>query len=207
MRIDQLGRNARSLQPMHNLSHLLQILNHRPILAMDLAYSRRVHLQSQLARNGVLPDHGQDLDFRWVGWRELGSRELEVFREEAEAVGAGLGGAHPDVGVRSVFDAAGAHEVFVGFGEDVVHSVSAHERRGTEGHLELFAGTVVVAEGLRTTFRDRDCEERGDFWGIQVIECGIDMPAVETSMGEIVGFGDGVLVELSVVGMHELEVL
>ena len=207
MRIDQFRRNPRSLQSMHNLSHLLQIINHGTVLAMDLAHSGGVHLECELPGDGVLPDHGQDLDFLWIRGRQLGSRELEVFGEKAEAVGAGFGGAHPDVRVRSVFDAACAHEFFVGFGEDVVHSVSTHEGSSAKRHLELFAGAVIVAESLGTTLGDGDSKKRCDLWRVKVIEGGINVPAVEASMCEIVSFWDGMLMELSVVGMHELEVL
>ena len=192
---------------MHDFSHLFQIVNHGPVLAMDLAHGGRVHLQCELPGDGVLPHHGQDLDFRWIRGRKLGGRELEVFGEKAEAVGAGFGGTHPDVGVRSIFDAACAHEVFIGFGEDVVHGVSTHEGSSAKRHLELFAGAVIVAESLGTTLGDGDCKKRGDFWRVEVIEGGINVPAVEASMCEIVGFWDGMLVKLSVVGMHELEVL
>jgi len=60
--------------------------------------------------------------------------------------------------VRSVFDAARAHEGFVGRGEDVVHGVSAHERCRAEGDLDFVAGAVVVAESLCSAFWHADGE-------------------------------------------------
>ena len=206
MRIYEPRRNPRPLQPMHNLPHLLQIINHHTVFEMDLAHSRGMDLQRQLARDGILPRHGQDLDFLFVDCGELRVGKLEALGDNAEAVRARFCGAHPHVRVGRVFDAAGAGEFLVGGGEDVVHFVAAHKGCGAEGHLKLIACAVIVPKGLRAAFGNRDSQQRGHFWGIEIVKCGVDVPAVEARVGEVVGFRDCLLVEGSVMRMLEFEV-
>lgn len=54
--------------------------------------------------------------------------------------------------------------------------------------------------------RDGDGEEGCHFGGIEVVERGVDVPAVEACVGEVVLGGNGVLVEFLVVGVHEGDV-
>ena len=54
--------------------------------------------------------------------------------------------------------------------------------------------------------RDGDGEEGRHFWGVEVVERGIDVPAVEARVGEVVLGWDGVLVEFLMVGVHEGDV-
>ena len=51
-----------------------------------------------------------------------------------------------------------------------------------------------------------DGEEGRHFWGVEVVERGVDVPAVEARVGEVVLGGNGVLVEFLVVGVHEGDV-
>ena len=85
-----------------------------------------------MARDGVLPRHGEDLDLLGVDGRELGGREFAGFGVEAQTVGAGLGVAHPDVRMSRVLDTARSDKFLVRGGKDVVHFVPAHESRGAE---------------------------------------------------------------------------
>ena len=105
-----------------------------------------------------------------------------------------------------VLDPAGSDEFLVGGGKDVVHSVPAHESRGAERDVQFVTCAVVVAEGLAAAARDGDGEEGRHFRRVEVVERGIDVPAVEARVGEIVLGGNGVLVEFLVVGVHEGDV-
>ena len=58
MRIYQLRTDPRPLQLMHNLPHGLQIFDDLAASQVDLAHGGRVHLQGELASDGILPDHG-----------------------------------------------------------------------------------------------------------------------------------------------------
>ena len=108
--------------------------------------------------------------------------------------------------MRGVFDAAGADEFLVRGGEDVVHFVSAYKGRGAERDIQFVARAVVIPQRLSAALWHRDREEGGHFWGVEIVERGIDVPAVEARVGEVVLGGDGVFVEFPVVGVHELDV-
>lgn len=102
---------------------------------------------------------------------------------------------------------AGAHEVFIRVGENVVHSISAHESRRAEWNLQFVARAVIIAQCLCSSFWDTDCEQRCHFGRVEVVECRVDVPAAEAGMSQVVRLGDWVLVECLVVGMLELDVL
>ena len=203
VRIHQPRRNPRPLQPVHNLPDRLEIVNDVAICEVDPADGAGVDLQGQLARDGVLPRHGEDLDLLGVDGREVGGAQLAGVGVEAQTVGAGLGVAHPDVRMGCVLDPARSDELLVRGGQDVVHSVPAHESRGAERDVQFVARAVVVAEGLAAAARDGDGEEGSHFWRVEVVERGIDVPAVEARVGEVVLWGNWVLVEFLVVGVHE----
>lgn len=206
MRIHQLGTNTGPLQPMHNLPHSHQLINHFATLKMDPPYRRRMDLQRQPTRDVVLPNQRQDLHFRRIDRREKLVGEFKGVGDEAEAVGAGFGAAHPDVRVRGVFDAAGAGELLVRGGEEVEHFVSACKGRGAERDVQLVARAVVVAQRLAAALWDRDREEGCHFRGVEIVEGGVDVPAVEARVGEVVVGGNGVFVEVPVVRVRELDV-
>ena len=134
--------------------------------------------------------------------------EFEVIGVEAQPVRLGFSRAHPDVWVRRVLDAAGAGELLVLGGEEVVHFVTADERRGAEWDVEFIARAVVVAEGLTASLWDRDGEEGGHLGRVEegAVKRGVNVPAVEARVGEVILFGDGVLVEFPMVRVYEGEV-
>ena len=111
--VDETRTDARALQAVHNVAHGRQVVNDLAGVAVDLADRGRVDLQGERAGDRVLPRHGEDLDLVRVDRRELGVGQFEVIGVQAEPIGAGLGRAHPDVGMWCVLDAAGAGEVFV----------------------------------------------------------------------------------------------
>ena len=51
--------------------------------------------------------------------------------------------------------------------------------------------------------RDGDGEEGRHFGRVEIVERGVDVPAVEARVSEVVLRWDGVLVEFLVVGVHE----
>ena len=206
VRIDQPWRDPRPLQPVHNLPDRLEIVDDVAVREVDPADGAGVDLQGQLARDGVLPRHREDLDLLGVDGREVGGAQFAGVGVEAQTVGAGLGVAHPDVRMGGVLDLARADEFLVRGGQDVIHSVTAYESRGAERDVQFVAGAVVVAEGLAAAARDGDGEEGSHFWRVEVVERGIDVPAVEARVGEVVLGGNGVLVEFLVVGVHEGDV-
>ena len=206
MRVHQPGRDPGPLQPMHRLPHGPQIVHDVPVGEVDFAHGTGVDLQGQTAREGVLPGHGEGLDLAGIDGGQVAGREFEGVGVEAQAVGEGFGRAHPDVRVGRVLDAARAGQLLVRVGEDVVHFVAAHEGGGPERDVQFVAGAVVVAEGLAAAGRDGDGEKGGHFGRVEVVEGGVDVPAVEARVGEVVFRGDGVLVEFLVVRVHELDV-
>ena len=113
VRIHEPRRDRRPLQPVHNLPDSLEIVNDVAVSEVDFADGAGVHLQRQLARDGVLPRHGEDLDLLVVNGREVGGREFAVVGVEAQTVGAGLGVAHPDVRMGRVLDPTRSDEFLV----------------------------------------------------------------------------------------------
>ena len=206
MRIHQLGTDTGPLQLMHHLPNRLQIINHVAVRQVDLAHGGGMHLQGQLARDGVLPYHGEDLHLGGIDGGQVRVGEFERVGEEAEAVGTGLGGAHPNVWMRGVLNAAGSDEFLVCVGEDVVHFVSTHKGRGAERDVQFVACAVIVAQCLSSSLWHGDREEGGHFRRAEIVERGINVPAVEARVAEVVFFGDRVLVEFLVMGVHELDV-
>ena len=132
VRVHEPRRDPRPLQPVHNLPDGLEIVDDVPVCEVDFADGAGVDLQGQLARDGVPPRHGEDLDLLGVDGRELGGGEFAGVGVEAQTVGAGLGVAHPDVRMGRVLDPARSDEFLVGGGKDVVHFVPAHKSRGAE---------------------------------------------------------------------------
>jgi hypothetical protein len=110
MRINQLGPNAPSLQPIDHLPHLLQLL-HLPTLRPQLALlplhplrkriddqlvdRRGVDLKVESAGDGVLPQGRESLDLVLSPRREFGEGDLFGLGDEAETGREGGGGGHP----------------------------------------------------------------------------------------------------------------
>ena len=158
VRVNAPRRNARPLQRVHDVAHGLQVVDRRAVSQMDGTDGARVNLQRELARHGVAPGQGEDLDLRGVDGREGGEGQFEVFAEEPEAVGEGLGARHPDVGVGCVFDEGGAGEFLVGGGEKRVHRLAGDEGGGAEGDGgDGVAAVVVVEDGLAAAGGDLHC--------------------------------------------------
>ena len=65
---------------------------------------------------------------------------------------------------------------------------------------------VIIDEGLTATLRHGDGQEGGDLWRIEIIQSGVNVPAVKAGMGEVLLGGDRRLVEGAVVRVLEGEV-
>lgn len=207
VRIHQLRRDAGALESVANLSHLLQILHHRPIPQVQLFNSRGMDLERETASNRVLPHHRQDLDLPFVNLGQRRPRQLQAIRVHPQPRRAGAGIRHPDVRVRRVLDLCGSRERLVLVRQDVVHSVAAHERGSPEAHTQLVAGAVVVAQGLGTAAGHRDRKQRGHARGMELVQGGIDVPAEEPGDMVLLLRGHGELVERFVVRVFERDVL
>lgn len=72
--------------------------------------------------------------------------------------------------------------------------------------MEFVACAVVVAEGLGAALGDFDGHEGGYAGWVEVVECGVDVPAVEAREVEVFVRGDSGLVEGFVVRMFEGDV-
>lgn len=206
-RVDQLRCDAGPLQPVDNFSDLLQVLDDSAVCQVQLLNRRWVDLQSELASHRVAPRHWQDLDLLLVDRRELGVRQLAAFRDHSETVGARLGTRHPDVWVRRILDLCGASELLVGVGEDVVHLEGADEGGAAAGYAHLVVASVVVAKLLELGLGDLDRHERGNPGSVQVVQGGVDVPAVEASSVTIIVPADGVVMEGLVVRVLQGDVL
>ena len=106
-----------------------------------------------------------------------------------------------------VLDPAGAHEGFIGVREEVVHVISTDEDSRAERDVHFLARAVVVAERLPATGGDADGHEGGYAGRVEVVEGGVDMPAVEAGVCKVILFGDGVFVKGLVMGMDQGDVL
>lgn len=108
--------------------------------------------------------------------------------------------------MRRVLDARGARERLLGGRQARVHGVAGDEGGGAEGDDEGVVGAVVVADGLEAAGGDADGEEGGDDGRGEAVQGGVDVPAVEAGVGEVVGGGDGGGVEGAVVRVAEGDV-
>lgn len=205
--VDVFWRNARSLDLMHHLAHSFQIIDDGAVGEMQLANGRGVDLNGQLAGDGVLPCHGEDLNLVLLDWWELVEWNLETVGFDTQPIGAGLGTAHPDIRVRRIFDLCGADEFLVLGAENVVHCVTGNESGGSQWNIKLLTGAIVVAADLAATSRDLDGEKSGDDWWCETVQGSIDVPAVEAREVEILGFRDDGLVESLMMRVLELDVL
>lgn len=165
-RIDELGRDTRPLQPVHNLPDLAQILNHGPVGQMQFLNGRGVYLQRQLPRDGVPPRHGQDLDLVLLNGRQLGVRQLLAFGHHAQPVRARPGRGHPDVRVRRVLHFCGARKLLVGLGKEIVCTVRAHKGGAASGDRRLVVAPVVIAQTLGWALGHLDGHERRHARGV-----------------------------------------
>ncbi|CAG9936837.1 unnamed protein product [Clonostachys rosea f. rosea IK726] len=202
-----LGSNARSLQTVDSLANLGQVINDGAIGQMKPPHSRRVDLKVQLPRHGVAPAHGEDLDGLGVDGREVGLGELLALRDEAEPGGAGLGRRHPDVRMGGVFDLGGAGKLLVLVREDVVHGFTVGESSSSKGDGHLIARAVVISQCLRAARGDADGKQRGRHGGREIIEGGINVPAVEPGEVEVLCVWNCSVMECPVVRVPELDVL
>lgn len=55
MRVDIRGADSRPLQPVDNVADGLEVIDRRPVRAVNPTDSRRVDLQGELAGDGILP--------------------------------------------------------------------------------------------------------------------------------------------------------
>lgn len=102
-----------------------------------------------------------------------------------------------------VLDLAGAHEGFVRVREDIVHVVTADERGRAEWDIHLLARAVVVAERLPAASGDRNGHEGGYAGRIEVVEGGVDVPAIESRVCKVILLVNRVFVKGLVVGVDE----
>lgn len=115
-----------------------------------------------------------------------------------------MGGGHPDVRVRRILDFASDSKALQFLGENVEHGGSRDESGGAEWDFEFIASSVIVSESLRIAAGNVERIESGDFrWG-EIVEGSINVPAVESSVSEVVFWWDDGLVEGAVVRMLEL---
>ena len=174
---------------------------------MDLSHSRGVNLQCQLSRDRILPGHRQYLNFASINGGEFRLRQLAIIRVQAEAIGAGFRTTHPDVRMSCILDAAGTDEFFVFIGEDIVHAITADECCGPEGDVQFISRLVVIAKSLASAFGYGDSHQGRHFWRVEIVQRGVDMPAVEARMRQVILLGDRVLVEFPVMRVDEFDVL
>lgn len=104
------------------------------------------------------------------------------------------------------FCAAG--EGFVFWGEEVVHFLAGHEDRApARDGGEFVACAVVVAESQRGGLGDMDGHEGCDPGRVEVVERGVDVPAVKARYVSVVLVRDRVGVEGFVVRVLERDIL
>lgn len=77
----------------------------------------------------------------------------------------------------------GAHcEALVLRRHDVKHCLAGDESGGAEWDRELVSGVVVIPDGLHWAFWDGDAVQRSHARRVVFVECGVDVPAVETGV-------------------------
>ena len=52
-----------------------------------------------------------------------------------------------------------------------------------------------------------DGEKSGHFWGVEIVQCCVNVPTVEAGIFQILLFWNGVFVESAMVGVFECDVL
>jgi hypothetical protein len=206
MRVDILWRDGRPLNVVHNLANPLKIVDDGSICQVQFPDGRRVDLDREFASDRVPPAHGQDLNLLHLNWREIGHWDLKAVRNHAQPVGAGLGAAHPDVGVRCVLDLCAADKCLVLFAEAIVHRVSRDESRGAQWDVKFIASTVIISACLPSPGRDFDSQQRFDNRRRKSVQRRVDVPAIKTREIEIISLGDTGLVEGLVVRVLQRDV-
>jgi len=207
MGVDVLSRDSRSLQAVNQISDLLQVSHHFSIWQMNSLDSAGMNLKRKVPSDGILPAHGKDLDVCFVDRRQLRKWELKTIRDHAEAVGAGLGGRHPDVWVRSVFHLCATDKLLVLFAQHVIHSLSRDESGGSERNVHLLTSPIVESKSLASASWNLDSKQRCDLWRVEGIKCSINVPSVESSRCQILHIRNSFLVKLLVVWVDKCDVL
>ncbi len=207
VRVDVLGRDAGTLESVHPLADLGQVLDDGAVGEVKSAHSRGMDLQREFPRHGIAPAEGQDLRVLLAVGRQLVDGHLQTLREQAETVGPRFGRAHPHIRMGRVLDLRPARECLVFVGQRVVHRVSRHEGRRAERHVQFVARPVVVATGLTPTTRHLHGEKgRNDGWRKRAVQRSVDVPAVETREVQILVIRNGRGMERPVVRVSQLEV-
>lgn len=159
MRIDVLRGDSRALELVHDIANLLEVIDDGAVLEMDLADRTGVDLKSQVASNGVLPAHRQNLDLGLLEGRELLILQLKAVGDHTQTGGARARRRHPDVRVGSVFDLGGADKFLVFVGKNVVHVLAGNESCGAERNVHCLIAAIVVKKSLATALRDADSHQ------------------------------------------------
>lgn len=74
-----LRRDGRPLELVDNVADAGQVVDHRSILEVDFAHHGRMDLQCVLVREGILPDHRENLDVLGIALREVRVRDFLAF--------------------------------------------------------------------------------------------------------------------------------
>jgi hypothetical protein len=154
----------------------------------------------------IAPAHGQDLNFFLLYLGEFVQRHFFALRDETQAVRTRLCAAHPDIGMRCVFDLCAEDELFITGGEEVVHCVARHERRRAQRHRHLLA-RVLISNRLRAAARNPGREERRGHRRSQSVQRRVNVPSIESGEVQIVLFRNYCCVEGPVVWVSQLDVL
>ena len=114
------------------------------------------------------------------------------------------GGGHPHVRVRGIAHAGAHGDALQLAGQYVEHGLARDERGRAERDGELVAGAVVVAADLLRALRHGHRVQRRHFRRGELVQRGVDVPAVEAGRAAGLIFGRNVgLVEGMVRGMLE----
>ena len=108
--------------------------------------------------------------------------------------------------MRGVFDFGRQGKFLLSRRQKVEHLVTRDEGGCAQRNLQGLRGVVIVTESLRAAAWDAHGKEGGHHGRIEVVKCGVDVPAVEAGEIEVIFCWDGRPVEGLVVRMLECDV-
>lgn len=218
MRIDQLGGDSGSLHLVDNVTDFLKVLEVSSVgiqstftvgarwewVDNEFLDTTGVDLEMQVASDRVLPADREDFDLLFLPRRQLLQWQLQPLGFDSQTSRHSVGRGHPDIWVRRILDLAPDSKTLQFLGENVEHGGSGNECSRAKWDFKFVASSIVISKSLRFTAGNGEGVEGGDFWWGEVVEGGINMPTVESSVSKVVFLWDDGLVEGAVVRMLEL---
>lgn len=133
--------------------------------------------------------HGEYLNLALFPSWELVKRKLQSFSLDPKTRRQCMCRSHPDVRVRRVADTRADRNALQLSRQEIEHGLSVHKRRRPKRYGELIARTVIITTHLRLALRDLNTIQCRNLGRREVIQCSIDVPAIEARVSSLLIFG------------------